>query len=59
MQTLYLLADAFMSQIHVNPPWSLGRLSEMIPKIASKTYHFYQNLEISLIWIEFSYIYFL
>ena len=28
------------SSIHVNPPWSSGRLPEMRPKISSKTYHF-------------------
>ena len=38
--------------IHVNPPWSSGRLPEMSPKISSKTYHFFPDLEISLIWIK-------
>ena len=33
----------FTRDIHVNPPWSSGRLSEMSPKISSKTYHFLQK----------------
>ena len=39
--------------IHVNPPWSSGRLPEMNPKISSKTYlysiHFWKT---SLKWKE-------
>ena len=44
------------SFIHVNPPWSSGRLPEMSPKILIKHTTF-RKFEISLIWIKIFSIY--
>ena len=38
--------------IHVNPPWSSGRLLKWALKFLLKHTTFYQNFKISLIWIK-------